>query len=44
MLHGKLFFAGGNKNVYGFKNSKTPEKLIKYLHNRNLTIDEAEIK
>ena len=32
------------KKVYGFKNSKTLEKLIKGLHNRNMTIDKAEIK
>ena len=40
----KLSFACGNKEVYSFKNFKTLEKLIKYLHNRNITIGEAEIK
>ena len=40
----KLSFAGGNKKVYGFKNSKTLKKLIKDPHNRNMTIDKAEIK
>ena len=29
---------------YSFKNFKTLEKLIKDLHNRNMTIDKAEIK
>ena len=33
----KLSFAGGNKNVCGFKNFKTLEKLIKDLDNRNMT-------
>ena len=40
----KLLFAKGNKKVYSFNNFKTLEKLIKDLHNRNMTIDEAGIK
>ena len=40
----KLSFAVRNKKVYGFNNFKTLEKLIKYIYNRNMTIDEAEIK
>ena len=40
--YSKLSFVGGNKNLYGFKNFKTFEKLIKDLHNRNMTTDEVE--
>ena len=40
----KLFYTGGNKKPYGFKNFKTLEKLIKDIHNKNMTIDEARIK
>ena len=33
------------KNFFnGFKNFKTLQKLIKDLHNRNITIDETEMK
>ena len=42
--YNKLSFAGGNKTVYGFKNFKSLERLIKNFHNRNMTIDEEEIK
>ena len=42
--YNQLSFVGGNKEVYSFKNFKTLKKLIKYLHNRNITIGEAEIK
>ena len=38
----KLSFVGGNKKLYGFKNFKVFEKLIKDLHNRNMMIDEAK--
>ena len=40
----KLSFAVRNKKVYSFNNFKTLEKLIKDIYNRNMTIDEAEIK
>ena len=40
----KLSFASGNKKVYGFKNFETLVKLIKDLHNRNMTIGKTEIK
>ena len=39
-----LFFAGDNKKPYGLKNFKTFEKLIKYIYNRDMTIDEADVK
>ena len=42
--YSKLSFMGGNKKVYGYKNFRTLEKLIKDLIKRNMTIDEAEIK
>ena len=38
----KLSFVGGNKKLYGFKNFKVFEKLIKDLHNRNMMIGEAK--
>ena len=37
----KLSFVGGNKKLYGFKNFKVFQKLIKD-HNRNMKIDEAK--
>ena len=40
----KLSFAVRNKKFYGFNNFKILEKLIKDIYNRNMTIDEAEIK
>ena len=40
----KLLLGKGNKKVYSFNNFKTLEKLIKDLHNRNMTIDEVGIK
>ena len=42
--YSKLSFTGDNKIVLGFKNFKTLENLIKYLFNKNMTTDEAEIK
>ena len=42
--YSKLSFMGGKKKVYGYKNFRTLEKLIKDLINRNMTIDKAEIK
>ena len=40
----KLSFAVRNKKVYGFNKFKTLEKLIKDIYNRNMTINEAQIK
>ena len=40
----KLLFTGGNKKIYGFKNFRTLGKLIKSIYNRDMAIDEAEIK
>ena len=40
----KLSFTGGNKKVCGLDSFKTFEKLIKDIHNKNMTIDETEIK
>ena len=42
--HEKLFFTGVNKNVHGFKNFKTLEKLTSDIYKRNTKIDEAEMK
>ena len=35
---------GGNKKVYGLDSFRTFEKLIKDIRNKNMTIDEAEVK
>ena len=40
----KLFFPGGNKKLYGSKNFKTLQKLIKDTYNGDITINKAEIK
>ena len=40
----KLFLIGGSKKLYGLKNFKTLEKLIKDIYNQDTTINEAEIK
>ena len=40
----KLSFAGGNKKSDSFHNFKTLEKFIMDIYNRNMTIDEAQIK
>ena len=40
----KLSYTDGNKKSYGFKNCKTLKKLIKDLHNKNMTVYKAEIK
>ena len=40
----KLLFTEGNKKIYGFKNFRTLGKLIKSIYNRDMAIDEAEIK
>ena len=39
-----LSFVGGNKKVYGLDSFTAFEKLMKDIHNKNLTIDKAEIK
>ena len=41
--YNKLSFTGGLK-VYGLDSFKTFEKLIKDIRNKNMTIDEAEVK
>ena len=40
----KLSFTGGNKKIYGLKNFKTLEKLIKDINKVDMKIDEAELK
>ena len=42
--YNKLPFTGGNKKVYGLDSFKIFEKLIKDIRNKNMTIDEAEVK
>ena len=42
--YSKCFFTSGNKKVYGLKHFTIIKKLIKDLHNRNMTIGEEEIK
>ena len=42
--YAKSSFTGGNKKVYGLKNFKRLEKLIEDMWNRDMTIDDAEIK
>ena len=42
--YNKLSFTGGNKKVYGLDSFKTFEKLIKDIRDKNMTIDEAEVK
>ena len=43
VYYNKLSFTGGLK-VYGLDSFKTIEKLIKDIRNKNMTIDEAEVK
>ena len=40
----KLSFTSGNKKIYGLKNFKTLEKLIKDINKVDMKIDEAELK
>ena len=40
----KLSFTAGNKKVYGLDSFKTFEKLLKDIHDKNMTIDKAEVK